>query len=361
MKYSLLLGASLTLACAGSGSGNTAVKPRDVRAEAKVTAAVERRDNLAREFAGVPEEHRQRCEFQAGDCRLEVSDRRSSLLESYRTESCRPGDDREAHFQCVMRELAAAGDPAVAVGYYDFESRCLEQLVQCASKVEGQTLTAKREQRARQRKERIEGSREGFELRALSAFAAEKVAYLRAALPPADDEVCRDVERSTKCEAEVTSLYDQFEEELAKEEAEYKDTAALELYSASAKAAAKCHKPDLDCLTAKLDTYGGNPETRKSLKASLDVLERREHLVAQTSGAAAERCLVAGVKKHQGRIVESYQRFAREPVTYFQSQLHRSFMSLYDQQVSCLKGLKRPPAVPLAALAPETPAAEASR
>jgi hypothetical protein len=347
MRHSSILSTVLlTIACASSAP---APKARDARAEGELKEAMKRRDALKEELAATTPEHRQRCEFQAGDCRMEVTDRRLSLLESHPSERCRPNGDPEAQIDCVLNEVAAGGDAKTPVGYYAFESQCLEQLIACTGKVVAQTATQQRTAEANRRRERIETSREGIELATLVPYASEKTAYLRSALPPSDDEVCRAHERFAKCEAEAKSLSGVFDRELDKPDSEYRDAAALKLFSAARKAEAKCYKPDLDCLTRQMGRYGGNSETNRFLSQSLDALERRERLVIE-AGPAAESCINSGVQKHQAQIVDSYQRFVRDPGTYFQAQLHRSFRSLYEAQVRCLESIPRRRVAPLAEL-----------
>lgn len=342
----------LAAACA-SAPQQTSSAPRSApKNDHRVTQAIERRDALERQFAAAPEDHRRRCEFQVGDCRLEVSDRRAALLESHESDRCQSVGDPDERFTCLMHDLAASGQAPAALGYYDFEARCLEQLIACTGKVEGQTIAERKRQLARARKERIEASREGVEARTVAAFAAEKASYLRAALPPDDDGACENQARFERCEAEARAIVEQFESELSKGDGQYNDARALKLYQSANKQLAACYKPENDCLYRRLYTYGGNQDVSKVLKETLAALELRERLVVQTGASAAEPCLMAGIKQHQDRIVENYQRFAREPVTYFQSRLHRAFGALHSSQVACLQKIQRDKPIPLAKMPP---------
>ena len=341
----ILLVTALAAACAASPP---AAPPRDLKGQSELQDAIKKRDLLEQKLAAATPEHRQRCEFQTGDCRLEVSERADAILGAHPTARCRSAADKTAELACVLEELALSGKKGKAIGFYEYQSECLDQILSCTGGVFEKAEAAKHEQIKNERRKRIESSREAIAFAARLTFASERVAYARTALPPNEEEACQKAEQLERCQADTESLESNFEAELDKPQAEYSDARALQLFTSIRSAQAKCFEPEYTCLARRLDVYGGNADTRKALAQTLKALEKREELVNDIAGPAAKGCLMTAVQKHQPNIVENYQRFAREPVTFFQSKLHGAFRSLYEAQISCLSRLHRPARASLA-------------
>jgi len=144
-----------------------------------------------------------------------------------------------------------------------------------------------------------------------------------------------------QCQKDATALVADYERDLNREESSYDELAVRRRYESVQRAKAECHEPEFECLSSRLNNFGGNAETQKLIAQSLVSLKKRELLLLQAGEEAGEPCLTSGVESHQRRIVDDYQRFAREPVLFFQAQLHKDFRGLYDAQVSCLQAATR--------------------
>jgi hypothetical protein len=341
-----LTASALLVACAASAP----VPPqRDARADGAFTDAERRKQSLDQAFAAASADQRRRCELLSGDCRMDVRDGRDELLRAHSPGRCRSASDSDAELACTLADLRQNGEADVASRYLRLENWCLQQLVTCTAKLRDEAAAQAKQDRIRDRRVRIEQSLEGIESEALVSTARETTGYLRSVLPPRADGVCTDGFDRSECEAAAQSLVAELEPELDKEEGEYSPEAALQIYVSSHKAEARCYDPEIDCLTKQLDTYGGTAETRRLLADSLKELGRRERLVLEIGAERAERCLAAQLKQRQPEIVEHYQRFAREPVLFFQAELHRDFRTLYENQSGCLAHIAHPKPVSLAA------------
>jgi hypothetical protein len=316
--------------------------PADPKSEKELSGQLKRRDTLQAELKQAPAPARQRCELLAGDCRMDVSEGRDKLLRDHRSAQCSAASDSEAEMKCVSGELASSGQASLASEYYRLESWCLEKLVACTAKLADDAVASAQEAALQNRKDRIDVARPVLAARALVPYAGERVAYLRALLPVPGDSICSDRTTRADCEERAHVADEQFQAELAKDDASYDERKAISLYEASQAALAECRTPEAECLTAKLDGYGGNAETRRYLADTLKSLSKRQELVVQAGPEASEVCLNAGVQQYQTRIVEDYRRFAKEPVLFFQAQLHRDFRVLYDAQVGCLQATIHP-------------------
>lgn len=323
-------------------ASQAAAPPPDPKAQSQLAGQQKRREALQATFKEAPALSRQRCELSAGDCRMEVTEGRDKMLRDHSTAKCRAASDSDAEADCVSAELVAAGKADVANEYYRLQTWCLEMLVSCTAKLADDAVAAAQRTELENRKQRIESARSGIAARAQLTFAVERVAYLRALLPVASDTVCAEHRDVDSCEKKASELGAELDAELEKSDASYDQRKATSLYEASHAARAECRNPEAECLTKKLDSYGGTAETRRYLADTLKSLARRQELVVEMGAETAEPCLNSGVQQYQTRIVEDYRRFAREPVLFFQAQLHRDFRGMYEAQVGCLKATLRP-------------------
>lgn len=316
--------------------------PPDPKAENQLAGQRKRRDALQERFKQAPAPSRQRCELSAGDCRMDVTEGRDKLLRDHSSAKCRAASDSDAEADCVSGELVSAGKADIANEYYRLQTWCWEQLASCTAKLADDAVAEAQRSARENRRERIEAARSGIVARAQVTFADERIAYLRALLPVAGDTACTEHSNMESCQDKASKLRAELDAELEKSDSSYDERQAASLYEASHAALAECRSPEAECLTKKLDNYGGTAETRRYLADTLKSLARRQELVVEAGAEAAEPCLDAGVQQYQTRIVEDYRRFAREPVLFFQAQLHRDFRGMYDAQVGCLKANLRP-------------------
>ena len=207
--------------------------PPDLKGESELAGQLKRRDALQATFKQAPGPARQRCELQAGDCRMEVSEGRDKVLRDHSSPQCRGASDSEAELKCVSGELVSAGQASVASEYYRLESWCLQQLVACTAQLADDAVIAAQRAALENRKERIETARSGVAARALVTYAEERVSYLRALLPVPGDAVCSDRAAVPGCEEKARAQLDQFQAELAKDDAGYDEPRAISLYEAS--------------------------------------------------------------------------------------------------------------------------------
>ena len=306
-----------------------------------MTSGLKLREELRQSAAGLSKDQRKQCEVSTLECRMDVNDARDAVLRSHPSIQCRSSADSNAEMECVLKDLTTRGEAAVASNFVRKDNWCLRQLLTCAAQASQSAEAQAKQTRFDERKERVEASPEAVQARALAAFAEEKNSYLRSVLPPEADGDCADLGRLAQCQKDATALVTDYERDLNREEASYDELAVRRRYESVQRAKAECHEPEFQCLSSRLNNFGGNAETQKLIAQSLVSLKKRELLLLQAGEEAGEPCLTSGVESHQRRIVDDYQRFAREPVLFFQAQLHKDFRVLYDAQISCLQAATR--------------------
>ena len=242
---------------------------------------MKQRNDLSAEFKAAPPDYRKRCEIQAGDCRLDVKDARDKVLHKHQMVECKATADTDAEFACVAEKLEKRGETSQTSEYYKLDAWCLQRLVSCTAKLSDDARGDAKKALAASRREHIVSSRRVTVARSLVGFAEEKVAYLRAMLPPQADGVCPQSADFEKCRDNARAQSSRFDREIEKDEGSYSETEALSAYEASRSAEAACHEPAFKCLQAKLDTFGGTSETHAYMTQTLKSLERRSRLVAE--------------------------------------------------------------------------------
>ncbi len=327
------IGVMLAVGCAGSNKDQAV---RDPQAEQKVLTARERREAQEKEFAAAPADHRRRCELKAGDCLMQLDERRNDFVASNYVAQCRELPNSEAEARCVADTLAAEGRPEAPVDFYGFGAWCYERLNGCTAALADEAAENARLARIAARRDAILFSKGGIDARAAVGFARERIEYLRSTLPPKADGMCAEETGRAACEAAAKMKHDGFEASLQDDEG-YSSETSLRLYAAASEAEAKCFEVEYSCLESGVARYGEIMSSKKRLEKNLRRLQRREQLRAQVDEAVAQQCLMAGLSKHQGDIIKGYQDYVDQPVMFFRGRLHDQFYKLHSEQIHCLE------------------------
>lgn len=329
----ILTSSLMALAC---GTAKPAEPVRDPAAEQRFADTMRQRDELEKRYGAVAADMRTTCEARAGDCLLEVADRRADFLDAHSVVSCKGEPNSELEARCVARELSALGQAAAAGEHFAFEGRCFEQLLKCTAGLEAAAQEKARVARIKLHMQQLQATTEAARLSDAIDAAREKITYLRGTLPPGAEGLCQDLSDVTACEAKAEAPFPELEAMLAKEDGAYDPEPAAALYAQMLRDQAACRSPEFKCLMAKLPSYGETNETRRWLDQNLVVIEQRQELVNQLGPDVAQSCLNDGVSRYQSRIIQGYKQYAREPVMFFRAQLHRAFLALHKDQVACL-------------------------
>jgi hypothetical protein len=309
---------------------------QDPQATKQYSEAVAARDDLQSKWKAATSEDRQFCETRSGDCKLQVNDKRDEMLSSHRVPACREQPNSEHEATCVMDTLVKQGTPEPATQYLKADIWCLEKLNQCIANHQKEVVQNARLALIRQRRDHIESTPQGVAWRSRVAAASEKIKYIRATLPPDADGECQQASENTDCEGSINQATTDLDSELAKPEGEFDQKKATKVYESLTKVQASCYEPELKCLTKSLTKYGETAETRRWLQRNFDLLDKRQRLIEKKGDSASTPCLESGQASHQADIIQSYKAYVREPVLYFRTQLHRSFLAMHKSQVDCL-------------------------
>jgi hypothetical protein len=328
-----LLAGVFVISCASTQS-NAPVHNPD--ADKQYSEAVAARGELQSKWKGATAEDRQFCEARAGDCRMQVSDKRDEMLSAHRVPVCRERPNTDSEASCVIETLVKAGNTEPATEYLKSDIWCLEKLTQCLAKHQKDVAEDARLALIRQRRNAIESSAQGIAWRSRVTSASEKIKYIRATLPPDADSVCQQASENTACEGSIKGATEELDAELAKPEGQFDSKQANRVYENLTKTEASCYEPELKCLTKSLVKYGETAETRRWLQKNFDLLDKRQRLIEKKGDNESTPCLESGQASHQADIIQSYKAYVREPVLYFRTQLHRSFFAMHKSQIDCL-------------------------
>jgi hypothetical protein len=321
------------IACATTQDTTVVRNPNAIKV---FNEAAAQRDALRAEWTHASAEDHKYCEIKVGECEMQVNDRRDDLISAHGNPVCRAKSNSDQEAQCIADELAKLGNPEPANGYFTTDVWCLKRLNQCVAKHQNELAEKARVALIAHRRNALESSRQGIVWHARVAAAAEKVKYIRATLPPDADGECRQSTDNSKCGATIDRYESDLGTELAKSEAEYDAKKAQKLYEELTKTQASCYEPELKCLSKSVAKYGETNESRRFLQRNFDLLDKRQRLIEKAGDQAAEPCIESAVASHKADIVQSYRAYVREPVLYFRTQLHRSFIALHKSEIDCL-------------------------
>jgi hypothetical protein len=326
----------LVAACATTQAATVAHNPQSIH---QYSETVAQRDKLRTIWKGIKAEDRQFCELKAGDCMLQVVDLRDELISAHEVPVCRAKGNSDLEARCIMDELVKLGTPEPATKYYNGDLWCLKKLTQCVTQHQEAVEKDARVALIRHRRNQLEASPQGITWRSRVAATSEKIKYIRTTLPPSAESECQQISEISECESSITQFSNELDSELSKPESNYDQKQAAKVYEHLTKVQASCYEPEFKCLSKSLGKYGETNESRRWLQRNFDLLDKRQRLIEKTGDGAAAPCLESGVASHQADIIQSYKAYVHEPVLYFRTQLHRSFLAMHKSQIDCLSGV----------------------
>jgi hypothetical protein len=319
----------------GSGCGGAAAPAADgAELQQRLQKVASEHAESSKKLASVPPAHRAECETTAGDCLLQVAERRDKLVGAHRLSSCEHFTDTDGKARCITNQLTGRGRPSDAADYYELANWCLSKVVSCTSERAEQARLAALETRFQTRKQELETSAEGVNAWNNVELVHAKVEYLRSTLPPQASTICEPEPSLASCQARFQTAEKALHEQLRRDDYDVK--AAISGYAAVKQIEAGCEEPELECLSSAVASYGVFPEARKWVDRNLALLTQRQALTSLVSADAQSECLANPQQAHQPRIVEAYVTYSRETVLFFRMQLDKAFLSMHEAQVRCL-------------------------
>jgi len=327
-----------SLACAfllvGCAATSESVTPQaDPAAHQRLQQQSREHTELLKRLTDAPAAHVESCRSTAGDCLFQVTDSRSQLVSRLRLSSCEDRDDFKDKSRCVLAQLESTASPRELADYLSLENWCFSQLTACTAEKANAASQATLEALAAARKQQLETTPSALAARSAALAAQARIEYLRATLPP-DVAGCAVGAERAECSARVEAARKQLDESLRQDGFDASTGAAS--YVSLQAMQEGCVRPELECLSSLVRSYGVFPESRKWVDRNLELLGKRQDLVERVGAASSGRCVSGPQQAHQADIVSAYVAYVREPVLYFRTQLDKAFLSLHQEQVSCL-------------------------
>jgi hypothetical protein len=321
----------LLVGCAATGE--TVAPQPDASAHQRLQSLSAKHGELLQRLADAPAPHVESCRSTAGDCLFQVGDSRSRLTSQLRLTACDQSEDFASKSRCVTSQLESAGRSRELAEYLALENWCFSQLTTCTAEKAEAASRAALDSLAAARKQELETGPAALAARSAVAATRARIEYLRATLPP-DVPACKPEAEVAACDARVESARKALDESLSRDD--YAASTAAETYVSLQRMEDGCRRPELECLSSIVRSYGVFPESRKWVERNLELLGKRQELVARVSPANGARCVTALQQEHQAGIVSAYVAYVHEPVLYFRTQLDKAFMALHQAQVGCL-------------------------
>src|SRR5882724_10651290 len=91
---------SFVIGCAGAPPPPVAAPPRDLKAEKQLQSVAAEHEQVEAKLGAVEAHDRERCEFQVGDCKIEVKDQRDELMVNEQLTECHVMTDETGVLRC---------------------------------------------------------------------------------------------------------------------------------------------------------------------------------------------------------------------------------------------------------------------
>ena len=336
--------------CAAPEPPKVVTPPRDLEGEKRLAAVTVERAETEAKLLAVDTRDRERCEFQVGDCKILVHEQRDDLMSSEELVECRVMPDETGVTRCLADELVKRRKQASLATLYSSDVDCMRTVLTCTEQLRRNAEDAAVQVRAGQREQDLRTSKRGEAATSTIAALDEKIAYLRATLPPSQSSSCAPDDEHDRCTKTGDDYEGQFEAELEKDD--FHPDAALALLERAAKTHEQCSAPVIACLSTTLEAHGLYPEGKKWVERNFEALDRREKTGVAVAPGVRNRCINEASKQHQSHIVDAYVAYVRDPVLFFRVQLDKAFLAMHESQVACLAGHLPRNAAGQAALAP---------
>jgi len=326
LAYALLL-----VGCAATSE--TVTPHQDASTHQRVEKERQQHAKLLQRLTDAPAAHVESCRSTAGDCLFQVADNRSRLVSRLRLNGCEDRDDFKDKSSCVIGQLESTGSSRELAECLSVENWCFSQLTSCTAEKADAASRATLEALVVTRRQELEAAAAAQAARSAVLAARARVEYLRATLPPDVAGCAPDAERAA-CTARVEEAAKSLDESLRRDD--YAAATAGASYVALQGMEEACVRPELECLSSLVRSYGVFPESRKWVERNLELLGKRQDLIARLGAGSSSGCVSGPQQAHQADIVSAYVAYVREPVLYFRTQLDKAFLSLHQEQVSCL-------------------------
>jgi hypothetical protein len=309
----------------------------DPEARARLTGRADEVSQLASHLDQADPKIREACEFQAGDCLLELKDKRRELVRGRTFLECEAESAAEPKARCEEEKLLERGEAEAVDRYYGYQIWCLTGMSRCVTELEEKARQDAHRSMVAERRTAFFSGEPARSLELDLRVAEEKLAYLRTTLPPAADAVCQQLDEVAECRKLSVAAVARLEEHLALPQGQYEPTRAEELLRDARERDLECVAIEQRCVAEELKSHGGTERTRALLEENYQLVERRQRLSEQLDPSVGDACIREGQTEYAPYILENYRQYARQRVEYFRIQMHRAFARVHRSQIECLE------------------------
>jgi hypothetical protein len=320
--------ALLLIGCAEGGTPDVSSAQ-----QGDVAGVLKEHKELEQRLGAVPSGDREECELHAGDCLVLVRERREALVGKFGFSSCGAGYARPD--DCLFDQLKKANQHGELEEYVTFKNWCMNRVLACTSDADVKAKAKGVEVRAQTRKQTIETKPPALAGWNAVETARQRLAYLRATLPPKAGEGLCEIAEVSSCLKGVEKQLKEFDATLLADA--YEEPQAVQVYADLKRSEAACFDPELKCLSDALNPYGMFPESRKQVDQNLASIAERQRLAVSAAPEAEVACVSDLEARHQPLIEAAFQTYARDPVLFFRLKLDKAYLTLHQAQIDCLK------------------------
>jgi hypothetical protein len=234
--------------------------------------------------------------------------------------------------------LADRGDVGPATEYFAFDNWCMKKQLVCTAKLEVKASGEERLATAQRRRDELARLAENVRAENEAASGTDKVGYLRLSLPPDAQGLCSDDEEVAGCLKQAEGRVHELDRQLLVDQSAYDVKRASELYRKAKNQEASCYAIELRCLVDGLGPrYGVYPESKKWIDKNFALLEQRRQLQNKLPFEVGLACIDDTAAARQDAVVDAYQQYSNETVLFFTVRLHKTFATLHEEQIRCLR------------------------
>jgi len=321
----------------GCTPGLPEARVSDPQAQAELQARAEHVEKLEAKLEESDPKIREACEFKAGDCLMELRDKRRELVRGRTFLECEAYGNATQKARCEEQNLLDRGETEALDRYYDYQTWCLSGMEKCIVELVEQAKSDAHGAMVQKRRDEFFSAELARGLELDLRIAEEQLAYARITLPPVADDACLDLASVKRCRKNSADQVTELEQHLALPQAEYEPERAEALLRRAKATDIECVDLEKQCVAEELTKYGATKATEALMQENFKLVAERQRLQEQLDPATAQACMGEGQTKYAPYIVENYRQYAKQRVEYFRIQMHRAFANVHRAQIACLK------------------------
>ncbi|MBD3328202.1 hypothetical protein GF340_02745 [Candidatus Peregrinibacteria bacterium] len=278
-------------------------------------------------------------------CLHTVKTARTALMATQNIDNCTNDLSELQKRQCEDGAMVIDGNTTALNKFESIEADCLNRILTCRDQIQQQIIEKTIEEQRLRRKNIIENDRSlvADELYATNTIK-KQLAIAEEALPQQAQDKCDNDPVVKECRAknteEWTTLNRNYQIEMAKEDATFREYEAKKYFKGMHAIDRECYQQQLKCIEGLFKDYGATSHTNTVYQKSLELAKEQAALSSDKEQTVVDKCLNGTKERHYSSLQSAKQKYANKPDEFWRTVVLKQIIDILEEQNDCLKNEK---------------------